>query len=90
MKKLKNNALNNALLTIYKSFIRPHLDYGDIFYDKPNNENFHNKIEKVQYRACLEIYSAIEGTSKGKNYDELGLHSLTNRRWRRKLIFFIK
>ena len=27
----------NALLTIYKSFVRPHLDYGDILYDKPNN-----------------------------------------------------
>ena len=37
----------NALLTIYKSFIRPHLGYGDILYDKPNNENFQNKIEKL-------------------------------------------
>ena len=24
----------NALLRIYKSFIRPHLDYADIIYDK--------------------------------------------------------
>ena len=29
-----------ALLTICKSFIRPHLDNGDILYDKPNNQNF--------------------------------------------------
>ena len=27
-----------ALLTIYKSFIRPHLDHGDILYDKPKNK----------------------------------------------------
>ena len=52
----------NALLTIYKTFVRPHLDYGDILYDKPNNENFQNKSEKVQYRACLAITGAIQGT----------------------------
>ena len=40
MKRLSVNLPQNALLTINKSFIRPHLDYGDILYDKPNNENF--------------------------------------------------
>ena len=30
MKRLSINLPRNALLTIYKSFIRPHLDYGDI------------------------------------------------------------
>ena len=38
----------NALLTIYKSLVRSHLDYGDILYDKPSNENVQNKLEKVQ------------------------------------------
>ena len=33
----------NALLTIYKSFVRSHLDHGDILYDKPNNDNFQTK-----------------------------------------------
>ena len=50
----------NALLTIYKSFVRPHLDYDDILYDKPNNENFQNKLGKVQYRAYLPITGAIQ------------------------------
>ena len=80
----------NVLLTIYNSFVRPHLDYGDILYDKPNNENFQNKLEKVQYRACLEIAGAIQGTSGTKLYDELGLHSLIKRCWCNKLIFFYK
>ena len=61
-----------------------------VIYDKPNNENFQNKIEKVQYRACLAITGAIQGTSREKIYDELGLHSLAKRRWRSKLIFFYK
>ena len=33
---------------IYKSFIRPNLDYRDIIYDKPNNESFKNKIVNIQ------------------------------------------
>ena len=43
-----NNVLpRNALLTIYKSFVRPHLDYGDIFYHQPNNESMNSKLESV-------------------------------------------
>ena len=37
IKKLSNTLPRNSLLTIYKSFIRPHLDYCDILYDQPNN-----------------------------------------------------
>ena len=44
-----------ALLTIYKSFVRPHLDYGDIIYDNPENETLMNKLEKVQYQAYLQL-----------------------------------
>ena len=51
---------------------------------------FQNKVEKVQYRACLAITGGIEGTSREKIYDELGLQSLAIKRWRSKLIFFHK
>ena len=71
------NFLQNSLLIIYKQFIRPHLDYGDILCDKPHNENFQNKIEKVRDSAYLAITGAIQGTSKEKHYDKLGLHLLT-------------
>ena len=60
MKRLLVNLPRSALLTIYKSFIRQHLEYGDILYDKPDNENFQNKIEEVQYKACLAITGAIQ------------------------------
>ena len=80
----------NVLLRIYKSFIRPYLDYADIIYDKPNNASFKNKIENVQYRACIAITGAIQGTSREHLYRELGLESLTDRRWNRKLVFFYK
>ena len=66
----------HALLRIYKSFIRPHLDYGDIIYDKPHNKSFQNKIENIQYKACIGVTGAIQGTSREHLYHELGLESL--------------
>ena len=90
IRRLSISLPRNALLTIYKSFVRPHLDYGDILYDKPNSGNFQKKLEKVQHRVCLAITGAIQGTSRTKLYDELGLHSLIKRRWCNKLIFSYK
>ena len=45
---------------------------------------------KVQNRACLAITGGMQGTSRERLYGELGLHSLVKRRWRNKLVFFIK
>ena len=90
IRRLSVKLPRNALLTIYKSFIRPYLDYGDILYDKPSNDNFQNKMKKFQYRACLAITGGIPGTSRERLYDELALHSLVKRRWRNKLVFFYK
>ena len=38
LRKLYNVLPRNFLITIYKSFIRPHLDYGAIILDQPENE----------------------------------------------------
>ena len=56
------------MVTIYKSFVRPHIDYGDIIYDQPNNDSFCDMIERVQYNAILAISGAIKGTSQSKLY----------------------
>ena len=78
LRKLQKILTRPPLLTIYKSFIRPHLDYGDIIYDKACNSSFH-------HNSALAIAGAIRGTSKEKLYQELGLKSLEKRRWYRKL-----
>ena len=36
-RKLFNILVRNALVTIYKSFVRPQIDYCCIDYDQPNN-----------------------------------------------------
>ena len=78
------------MITIYKSFVRPHLDYGDLIYDQPNNESFCQQIESVQYNASLAITGANKGTSRLKLYNEIGLESLKFRRLFRKLCIFYK
>ena len=58
IKKLQPIILRVALLTIYKSSFRPHLDYVDVIYDRAFNKSFQNKLESVQYNAALAIYGS--------------------------------
>ena len=90
IQKLRHILPRHSLITICKSFVRPHLDYGDIIYDQPNNESFCNKIERVQYNAALAITGAIRGTSQTKLHHKLSLESLKFRRWMRRLCMFCK
>ena len=39
IQKLNKTLLRHSLITIYISFVRPHLDYGDIMYDQPKEFN---------------------------------------------------
>ena len=90
IKKLSNVLLRKSLITIYKSFVRPHLDYCDLIYDQPNNESFSQQIKSLQYNAFRAITGAIKGTSRLKLYNEIGLESPKFRRWFRKLCIFYK
>ena len=61
---------------MYKALVRPYLDYGDMIYDEAYNKTFHQKIESIQYNACLALSGAIRGSSRERIYHELGLESL--------------
>ena len=87
--RLRKFLSRKSLLDIYKSFVRPHLDYGDIIYDNPGN-SLTEKLESVQYNACLAITGCFRGTSRIKLYSELGLESLADRRFSRRMCFFYK
>ena len=90
LRKLQNTFPRPSLLTIHKSFIRPHLDYGNIIDDQTYNASFQQKVESIQYHAALAITRAIRGTSKEKIFEELGLESLQHRPWYRELCCFYK
>ena len=88
--RLQNLLPRRSVVTIYKSFIRPHIDYGDVTFDQAYNKSFHEKLENFEYNASLAITGAIRGTSKEKLYQELGFESLQHRRWFCKLCTFYK
>ena len=90
MKILSLILSRNQMLTIYKTFVRFHLGYGDLINDKPFNDSFKEKLEKFQYSAALITTRSIKGTSRERLYMQLGLESLCDRRWHRKLVFFYK
>ena len=71
--------IRKTLMNIYKAFVRPHLDYDDVLYEQVFNSFFHEKLESVQYNACLALTGVIQGTTK-KIYQELGLESHRVRR----------
>ena len=52
--------------------------------------SFQKKLETIQYNAALAITGVIRRTSREKVYSELGLESLQDRRWYRKLCIFYK
>ena len=88
--KLKLILPRRSLLIIYKSFIRSHLDYGDVIYDQLSNALFSNKVESVQYNAALAITEAIKGASRDKLNQELELEYLQQRRWMRRFCLLYK
>ena len=90
IKRLRHILRRDSLVTIYESFISPHLDYGDIIYDQPNNDSFSDKKEQLQDKACLAITGAIQRSSREYLNNELGLESLSSRRWSRKLCAIYK
>ena len=54
------------------------------------NNSFQQRLESLHYKTSLAITGAINGPSTEKLYHELGLESLQNRRWFRKLSVFYK
>ena len=88
LRKLQSFLPQTSLLTMYKLFIRPHLDDGDVVYDQPKNHAFSTELKSVQSNAASAITGTIKGTSRGKLYQELGLKDLQQRRWVRRLCLF--
>ena len=53
--KFQHILQRQSLITIYKSFIRPHLDYGNIVYDRAFTEPFQKNLESIKYNAAITI-----------------------------------
>ena len=80
MKKHSLTLSRNNLFSIYKTFVRPSLDYADIIHDKSLTESFKDKLEMVHYNTALAITGAFKDTSRDHIYRHFGLESLAERR----------
>ena len=91
-KYLSRSTLDN----VFKLYVRPHLDYGDVIYHIPQSDdtclgNYQMvKLKSVQYSAALAVSGTWRGTSKERLYEELGWESLSDRRWYRCLVLLYK
>ena len=98
LKCLSKYLPRQTLNELYKLYVRPHLDYGDVLYHNPakvcefsNNvilPHLMEKLESVQYSSALAVTGAWRGSSREKLYAELGWESLSCRRWSRRLTLF--
>ena len=80
---------------MYKTLVRPHLDYCDVIYHIPSNQDQLGGVlnslmyiaEKVQYQEQPSL-SLVHGkrSSRLKLYEELGWESLSDRRWCRRIL----
>ena len=53
IRKFQNTLPRTSSMTIVKSFIKPHLYYGKMLYERAYNTSFYRNIESVQYNAAL-------------------------------------
>ena len=81
LKHLSKYVSREVLDQIYKLYVRPHLDYGDIIYHKYDPDK---QLEQAQYKAAL----AVSGAWKGTNRSRPGWETLYDRRWYRRLCHF--
>ena len=66
IKKL-NTLPRKALLTLYKSFVRPHLDYGDIIYDPSQTmKAFAINLKQFNTMPHFGYYRVNSGNIKSK------------------------
>ena len=72
---ISRNVERKTLEILYKSFIRPGLEYSDIVFDNCTKEE-QTHIESVHKRAGRIISGAIRGTSSNAIFTELGWENM--------------
>ena len=68
----------DVLDQMYKLYVRPYLDYGDIvyhMYDPELSSVIPKRLKQTKYAASFVVARAWRGTSKQKLYDKLGWES---------------
>ena len=79
-----------SLVTICKSFIKRHFEYGDIIFDQAVIKTFHDNLGSIQYNTSFTTTCAIKSTSREELYQGLDFKYLQQKRWFCQLCTFCK
>ncbi len=90
LKSLAKYTKSCHLNTIYQSFIRPHLDYGDILYNSASNKQDLARLDRLHYHAALSVSGCIHGSNTEKTLCALQWKSLATRRFERLNVYMFK
>ena len=89
MRKLKFNLDRKSLETIYLTFIRPLLEYGDVIWDNCTQYE-KNELDKIQNEAARITTGTTKLVSLDNLYKEVGWQTLHRRRQDHKITLFYK
>ena len=87
--RLKYIINRETLNKLYKSLIRPLMEYGDVLWDGCTDGES-DLLEFVQYEAAKIVMGAMKGTSRHSLMQEIGWEDMKTRRSIHKLIFYFK
>ena len=89
LKTLQYRLDRDTLETIYTSFIRPILEYGNVVWDGCTQDDA-KLLEDIQMTAARIVTGAMKTTPIEKLYEETGWETLSKRRERSKQIMMYK
>ena len=79
LNSVRNLLDRSSLEKLYKTYIRPILEYGDVVWSNINRGEVY-ELEKLQLKAARIVCGAKKGTSHNRLYEELGWETLEERR----------
>jgi hypothetical protein len=89
LKRLSRDVPRQRIEILYKSMIRPLLEYADVIYDGSSDIDL-DRLENTQRQAALTCSAAYKHTSHHKLLDELGWPLLSSRRKNHRLSIMFK
>ena len=89
IKRLPNNITPFTKLHIYKTFIRPVLEYGSVIFDNCSKA-LSDDLESSQRQAAIAATRAYNHTTHANLLQECGLQTLQTRRQMAKVVLFFK
>jgi len=89
LRKLKFRIPRKTLENLFKSLVRPILEYGDVVFDD-NSILLSQRLEAIQLDAARTCTGALLTTNRNSLLDELGWNTLADRRKNHKLILYYK